>query len=570
MPSPTNWELWPAHLAARKSPAALPTLLETDLATSLLWGVDTAQRAGALGNFMNVLKQKRSTSSASATIAQLTWWRATLVEQPAGLELGLTAIAWTHLLPELAASLSAESWQGLLADLLKLASDAAALNPVEQPLAHQLLAVELPLTLAYQFPELPECIEQARSARKLWAWGAEELTDGEGLPAGENLALMKPLLACWTRLMTLSRALPEPTIDEDTQVQFEWLLRQTVRLMRPDGSLVFTPESKTSDMQELATAALRQIADPEDHLLVKCAFRGVEAKKASPKKPKAGKKGLPEPFIYSEWSKTGLLRSDWSLGAPRLAVTYDRRRVQCELSSDGQVLLSGLWTPEVGIDGWNWTPENEWEEVCWHTDEDVVYLEIETSLNSGWKIQRQILLARKERFVLLADAVVGDQPAQLTYRSVLPLPAGRRFLPSDETREGYLAGKRTQALVLPLALPEWRSESGGELQATEAGLQLTQAHHGSRLFAPLFIDLDPQRLRKECTWRQLTVAELLVIQPRDSAVAYRVQIGSEQWSVYRSLGPKGNRTFLGHNVVSECQVAKFLKDGSAEVILEVE
>jgi hypothetical protein len=233
--------------------------------------------------------------------------------------------------------------------------------------------------------------------------------------------------------------------------------------------------------------------------------------------------------------------------------------------------MHGIWTPEVTIDGWKWRATHEWSEVCWHTDEDVVYLELETKLTEGWKLQRQMMLGVSDRVLLLADAVLGDAPAKIEYRSVLPLAPDIRFLPATETREGYLAGKRVQALVMPLALPEWRSVGGGgELTAVDGGLEITQARMGQRLFAPLWIDMLPNRIRKECTWRQLVVAEQLQIQSADVAVAYRIQAGKEQWTAYRSLAPKGNRTFLGQNVVTECAISRFKSDGTADLLLEIE
>ena len=577
LPGPDQWEAFQQHLAKRKSPS-LASLFPDASTSPLLWATSDADdqsplAPAALVRVLARLPQKPQL--ASDVIARLVQWRMVLAEQPTGETLGLAALAWCEHLPNLAAILSAESWRGLVQDLIKLATDAAAISPADEPLAHQLLAVELPLTLAYLFPEIVECRDLARAARKLLSWGAEELTDGEGLPAGKHWHLIGKLLACWTRCIAVCRALPEHGVDEDAQMQFEWLLRQTLRLLRENGSLCFASSSARSDTREIITAALQLIDDPEDHALAKTAFSGVvPKKKRSSEKRKATDKDatpFPEPFVYSEWSSAGLLRGDWSLGGPRFAVKFDQRRVDCELSVREQILLAGEWTSEVTIDGWVWKTENDWEEVCWHTDEDVVYLEIETKLTAGWKVQRQMLLARKDGFVLLADAVLGEEAASLSYRSVLPLADGLRWLPADETREGHLANKRSQALVLPLALPEWRSQfAGGELQSTAAGLELTQSHQGRRLFAPLLIDLVPERIRKDCTWRQLTVAEYLQIQPRDVAVAFRAQVGKAQWSVYRSLAPKANRTFLGHNVVTECQIARFTDNGDAEVLLEIE
>jgi hypothetical protein len=68
----------------------------------------------------------------------------------------------------------------------------------------------------------------------------------------------------------------------------------------------------------------------------------------------------------------------------------------------------------------------------------------------------------------------------------------------------------------------------------------------------------------------LVVAEQLEILPPAVAVAYRVQVGKEQWTAYRSLAAKGNRTFLGQNIVTECAVSRFKSDGTAELLLEIE
>ena len=125
--------------------------------------------------------------------------------------------------------------------------------------------------------------------------------------------------------------------------------------------------------------------------------------------------------------------------------------------------------------------------------------------------------------------------------------------------------------MLPLALPEWREQAGvGALIATPQGLELHQAADGQRLMAPLFVDLDPRRMRRRLTWRQLTVAESLSIQPADVAGGYRVAVGSQQWLIYRSLGPRGNRTVLGHNLSTESLVARFDSSGEVEPIIEIE
>ena len=69
------------------------------------------------------------------------------------------------------------------------------------------------------------------------------------------------------------------------------------------------------------------------------------------------------------------------------------------------------------------------------------------------------------------------------------------------------------------------------------------------MLAPLLLDYYPKRMRKQLTWRQLTVAGQLLI--------------------YRSLAAQQNRTVLGHNLTSEFLVARF-DDGEVEPLVEIE
>jgi hypothetical protein len=242
-----------------------------------------------------------------------------------------------------------------------------------------------------------------------------------------------------------------------------------------------------------------------------------------------------------------------------------------ELAVGGEVLAAGVWQLDVRRDGEPLSPTSDWQSTCWVSDEDVDYLELEIKLDAGIRVQRHIALARKDRFLWLADALLGDRSGKYEYRGVLPLRPGVEFRGREASREGVLAGRKARAAVLPLALPEWRQDARvGELTAGSEGLILRQVIEGRRLLAPLFFDLDPARLRRRLTWRQLTVAHALVAQPADVAVGYRVAIGQRQWLIYRSLGPKVNRTLLGHNLATETLVARFQRSGEVQSIVEIE
>jgi hypothetical protein len=278
---------------------------------------------------------------------------------------------------------------------------------------------------------------------------------------------------------------------------------------------------------------------------------------------------LPEPSLHSGWSQVAILRRDWSPRSPQLTVSYGSGMMVSELNSQGVNVWSGRWDPCISCDGRPLKPTGPWEEVCWMTDSDGDYLELEMQFTRG-AVQRQFFFSR-ENFVFVADAYLGTDAGDLQYECTLPLADGITFEAAEKSHEGLLRGTRPVGLVLPLALPEWRAaEYCGELSSTPAGLLHRRQARGCRLFAPLFIELDPRRIRREPTWRRLTVAEQREIVSHDAAVGYRVQIGRRQWLVYRSLDEARSRTLLGQNFCSDFVLGEFTADGETEKLIEIE
>ena len=280
---------------------------------------------------------------------------------------------------------------------------------------------------------------------------------------------------------------------------------------------------------------------------------------------------LPDPSLYSEWSEACVMRSKWSRKSPQFSCLFSDREIRSELSAGGRVIWSGTTNPELQINGRPAAMTSDWRELCWFTDNDVDYLELEVACAGGWKIQRQVLLARRDNFLLLADAVLGPEEAKIQYDSRLPLADDIAYLPEEATCEGYLKNTRPLCTVLPLSLPEWRTAAAqGKLDMDGDQLHLSLNVSSQRLYAPLFFDLASGRWVEKRTWRQLTVAERLQIQPSEVAAGYRVQLGRKQWLIYRSLAPCGNRTLLGQNLSQEFVVARFDSDGCLEELIEIE
>jgi hypothetical protein len=476
-------------------------------------------------------------------------------------------LAWSQALAACAQCLDADRWRELLDALIQVARDAAAIQLDADPLVQQMLSAELPLTLSYQFPEIRSCRELSASARSSISYAAAELLDDRGLPHARHLRFMRPLLACWTRCGLLARETKFSCFDETAQTQLEWLLRQSLRLTTHDGNQPLIGGQPVTWDKSFVEAALELSRNPDDAVI---AAQIVRARNR--RSNRAGQAAeQPEPAYHSEWSEVAILRTNWSGKPEMLTVTYSDRSLQSELNCGLATIWSGNCQPVIRVNETDLEPQTNWEEICWYTDKDADYLELEMEFAGGWKIQRQLLLAREDHFLFVGDAIIGGQRSRIEYQSTLPLAEGIGFDGAQETREGFLYGTKRLGTVLPLALPEWRAEGTEDrLGAGGTGFELRQFQYGSALYAPLFIDLQPSRTSQESTWRQLTVAEHLEIQPRNVAVGYRVQIGKTQWLIYRSLAAKANRTVLGQNFVNEFFCGRFTNKGTTKELLQIE
>lgn len=281
-----------------------------------------------------------------------------------------------------------------------------------------------------------------------------------------------------------------------------------------------------------------------------------------------------KPGYYNAAAKAALLRREKKPPYDEAFVDFAGSEALLQLTARDRLLLSGAWRPLAVVGGHTLTATGPWTEACWHREDLCDYLEIELPLSGGWRIERHLLLARRDSFLVLADALLGpDQPAvEIAYAQHLPLAAGIAPVPAKETREIGLEHRgRRYANILPLGIGEWRAEHAhADLSTADNAVHLRHAAVGRRMFAPLWIDLAPRRLKRPITWRRLSVGENLGIVPADIAAGYRVQAGDEQWLLYRSLTPFGNRSILGHNTAYSFICGKLKKDGNFDPIIEIE
>ncbi len=568
LPDDDTWSDWVSHLDRRRQPVPLNELVRSGSAFPLLWALpDGYQQTDRPRLLKQLTKLAGKQHSAPGAIAgRLDDWLDTAPGRVPDSLFALECLGWAHGLPRLAATLTPDLWRTLFTQLNAIVRDTAALNLSDIPLPYQILRGELPLTLAYLFPEFGTSRELQRLAARTLSKGVVELTDGAGMLHADNIEWSRPLLACWTRAALISDVAGCSCFNEAARNQYQWMIQQTLRLTRSDGTQVFSDSFAGDWCPDLFAAALTQSSDPEDREIAHCILPGKLGKGGARKRRK-----LPSPFVYSEWAETCVMRTKWSRKSPQFALTFDRGTLTMELSNAGQVLWSGDTTPQVRIAGKEHKVQSDWIEICTFSDEDVDYLELEADYGHQWRVQRQMLLARTGTFFFMADAVLGPRSEQIEYDLTLSLADEVTFERDEPTWDGLLGADRPLATVLPLALPEWQKISGrGRLATDGQTLRLSQAAAARRLYAPVFFDLSPKRLLEKRTWRPLTVAEQLEIQPPDVAVGYRVQSGRSQWMIYRALADRANRSLLGQNIFHEFVFAKFDTDGLVQELIEIE
>jgi len=291
--------------------------------------------------------------------------------------------------------------------------------------------------------------------------------------------------------------------------------------------------------------------------------------------PKLGRGARGQKLVagHAEETRQAILLAGKGAAACSIRVDYAAETPRIDVSVGKHTLLAGLWDVAISIDGRPIELSPEWEYLCWHSDENAHYLELQCLGDGIVSIERQILLPRRGDFALLADAVIAPAGHRLDYTAKLPLADEIKVTPDRHTRELRLSAAKQIARVYPLALPQDRIDgTAGALDSSaEKKLQLKQAAPGRSLYAPLVIDWNASRRNAPADWRTLTVTEEAGILRPEQAAGQRLRVGSDQWLIYRSLiNSPEPRSVLGHQTRYETVVGRFNAKGDVKAILEIE
>ncbi len=488
--------------------------------------------------------------------------------------LGLEAVAIAWLFPAMAEQLASELCESTLAVLLEM-SDVPQ-PPGDCVVAAGLWQMELPLTLSAWMPGeiFPGSLQS--QALDLLRAQIEELTDGSGLVVHDRVAIFGALLAGWTRIWRLERFVPDLMVGAPLRDRYRFAFQHYLRLMGHDGSQLLGPTNRQPIPTSMVAAWLQLGQDAEERRIAELACpSSTDLSSISGARLKEGR--LSDAADYSAWGRVAVLRSRWKRKSDKIAVAFGQSAMQIELNIKRSWLAGSIET-HIQDNGQSLPLGDRWEEICWQSDDDMIYLELQNELadNRGL-VQRQVAIARKDRLCLIADAVLlepSKDPSlahRLTHRWSLPLAPGIQFESAEETREGWLTDGKNRLSLIPVSMPEWRVQySHGRIEPTADSIGMVYEIPAARLYQAVLIDLDARRSAKPLSWSPLTVGENLQKVPIDQAMAVRVQLNREQFLLYRSLTAPSSRTFVGQNVYADFYWGRFQPNGSAESMIMIE
>tara|TARA_R110002095_G_scaffold159290_2_gene138084 strand:+ start:573 stop:2477 length:1905 start_codon:yes stop_codon:yes gene_type:complete len=432
-----------------------------------------------------------------------------------------------------------------------------------------LVSAELPWRSGFLFSE----IAGAKNFRQLGQQNLRDCffdrTDTDGTPHADFLPRLDFWLATFTRSLFTGHVWDKPVWDKEARERFQLSLERLIAACDVTGKLALTPTHSVAHQVLLTLAAY---------------FSGLPGRSAERQylKALASEKKRSQFFIQSggcpasesDWSEYAVMRNYWSDSSNLLAVTWNGDLPVLSLSAMGKMLVEGRWEFLLTVDGQELSGDGDWSVVCWNSDEDADYIELHMELESGFKLERQLLLPRNQHFAFLADIVTITEPANLEYRSVIPVTPGITGTLDGETHELLLKAKGLSARVFPIALPQEKDffQPGSLTLNDQSQLVLhQQVASANALYAPLIIDWEPDLKRKPADWATLTVSEGGRTLARDEASGQRLRIGAHQLLVYRSL-KKGqvSRAVLGHNTHYESVIGRFDKNGDLTPLLFVE
>ncbi len=453
---------------------------------------------------------------------------------------------------------------------------------------HVLVAGELPYLTGLVFRDV-------RGTRRIRDRGARVLTeqllagtDTDGTPHARLLERLPLWLAPLCRAAHAGQLVGRPWWDKPTRSRFADVVARSAALCRPAGLALSNGES-FGPVRLLRTAAcvagrktkrcvlpmLPVLDDPtpmglrvtsrrrraRKRLHDSHAFRRVFRQRMTSRRRIS---------YQSDWSGVACLRANGTPAADACVLTWGEGTTQIELSACGIPVLAGEWSSETVLLGQT-VGAGAWECVCWFSDGDCDYVELQATGEQELSLVRRVLLSRTGHFLYLAESVRAGGDGTLRHTLRLPLASGTRSRADALSREWEVRAGGLPVRVFPLGLEqEAVRHAAGRVDVTGDTLMLTQESAGPGTICPLLFDWSPSRNSAFAEWRRLTVVEEGRVAAPWIAAAYGLQLGKRHWVAYHSLHSGFPRTVLGLHTPDETVFGRFTRRGNIKPIVIVE
>lgn len=409
-----------------------------------------------------------------------------------------------------------------------------------------------------------------------------QVTDSQGVPVDEVFDSIPEFLGLWSDSLLVTQLLGDTLWKKPAAKRFGKMLRRLSAAVRSDEMLTCCADGRAAvaalnnacSISGLPTGSawLKTLTTASSNKKTRESSPEKKSKSQKPKK-KIAKGAIPS--WQSDETDSACLRTSWAIEASVATVRFDSEPVRLELAIDGVPLLSGKWGLELAEGDEPLELEAEWECICWNSDSDGDYLELQLEFEEGPMINRYVYLSRSDSFAIIADAISGSTPGRVELATLLPLADGVTLTSVDGGREQLLTAGEKSVRVFPLSLPQdpgigTAGKIGVEQDGDSSRLAFSQATESGTMFSPIVFDWAPKRQHVPAEWRQLTVTRANEIDP-SGAAAFRLLVGKQHLVLYRSLGgTERYRTFLGYQAESETVIGRFTKSGVIQELLIVE
>lgn len=484
-------------------------------------------------------------------------------------------LLWLDLEPLLSAELSTEVWAGLWKKLCLQTFEAAQTKRSAELTLENCLAAEIDWRSSFLFSQVQGGEELHKAAATRLRKLLLEACDEAGIPSATILMQLPEYLAPFIRAVEQGLATHDSPFDAKHLSRFRKLIHRTLVFCREDGSLA--PGGRTlANPRQFLERALRCCDETAVDLLLPEFVPLNPRRKNKRAKISISPSTVPAQEIHSfqsDETKVAALRSQGILPTNFAVISHAAPEPFLEFQTAGETLFSGLWTSTLKLDGKVIPMEGDWYCLCWQSDKDADYIELQCKLKNGGRIERQLILPRQGNFALFAEAVAELPPGKIDYEIRFPLAGSFPIEEPRTSRELQIQLTHSKVRALPLGIPQLKRDStSSQFVVEKNALVLRQSGQGQGIYLPLMLDWEPARAETAAVWRNLTVTENLKVLKPEIASAHRIQLGKDHhYMIYRSLV----RTFepracLGHQTRYETVTGRIALDGELIPFMLVE